>query len=540
VYKAIIVDDEPLVRSGLRNTINWQEHGFELVGDYTNGVEALEAVELHKPDLVLSDIYMPFMNGLELSGRISAQYPYIKVIILTGYDEFEYAQQALRLKVHDFILKPITARETQELLDKVKREMDEETKRREDIGRLHNQLTQSLPLLKERFLERLVVTGIGAQSLDERFAYFGLPRLSPRYLVMVLDIDDFGEPKSGSNEGDRELLRFAVYNILEEIVQRENGHLFRTREERMAVIVSGQTEDDPLYEKAFRIAEVARHHTERFLKFTVTVGVGRSCVSPEQLPASYKSALSALEYRFLLGKNRVLSILDLEGHVSAGEYHVDWDRKLASTLKTGSEQDAVTLIELIVKDLKSSLLPLDACLLQIQKIVFALLNTLQELGLTESGAAGGQQILFTGMFRFKTLDEVESWLKTVVHNAISAIADNRNHLTHMQIVKAMAFIEEHYADEGISLQELCRHVLMSTSNFSLVFKQHTGATFVEYLTRVRIEKAKELLQFSSLKFYEIATRVGYGDPNYFSILFKKQTGLTPSEYKDKLTKGNPA
>ncbi|WP_258168728.1 response regulator, partial [Paenibacillus sp. AR247] len=158
MYKVFIVDDEAVVRDGLKRTIGWQELGFELIGDYANGREALEAIDLNMPDLIISDISMPFMDGLALTAAAGSKYPHIKMIILTGYDEFEYAQQAIRLKVSDFILKPITAQEIRELLLKVKAEMDEETRRREDFSRLYSQLKQSLPLLKERFLERLVVT----------------------------------------------------------------------------------------------------------------------------------------------------------------------------------------------------------------------------------------------------------------------------------------------------------------------------------------------------------------------------------------------
>ena len=212
MYKAIIVDDEAVVRVGLRNTIAWQDHGFVLVGDYANGREAWEAVELHKPELVISDISMPFMDGLELIGLIAAQYPYIKSIILTGFDEFEYAQQAIRLKVSDFILKPITAREIRQLLDRVKQEMDAEREHREDIGRLRSQLTQSLPLLKERFLERLVAVGLGRAEIEERFAAFGLKPPVALQLALVFDIDDFGDRELLSYEHDAEFLRFAAFD----------------------------------------------------------------------------------------------------------------------------------------------------------------------------------------------------------------------------------------------------------------------------------------------------------------------------------------
>jgi two-component system response regulator YesN len=540
MYRVIIIDDEAVVREGLKHTINWSEHGFELSGDYVNGREAWDAIQQNKPDLIISDISMPFMDGLELAGMVTTHFPYIKMIILTGFDEFEYAQQAIRLKVSDFILKPITAQEIRSLLGKVKAEMDEEAQRREDLSKLHSQLNQSLPLLKERFLERLVVSGLQQAEIEERFIFFGLPPISPLYLTMVIDIDDFGEWTTHSSNQDEELLRLAAYNIIEEIAQRENALIFRTREERMVVIVSGQKEERTLYELVFRIAEEMRHQTEKFLKFTITIGVGHICDCAQQLPLTYKSACSALEYRFLLGKNQVLSILDMEGKPATASpsllpLYSDFDRKLVSAVKTGTAADVHLLIEQLVLELKASMVPIEACFLQIQKVVLSLLNTVQELGAQDQSNLIDRQLM--DVYRFKTLHEIEIWLGQVVRSVMAAISDNRSHFTHSQMLQATDYIETNYANEKMSLQDLCRHVLMSTSYFSLVFKQHTGETFIEYLTRVRIEKAKELLVNTSLKFYEIAEKVGYGDPNYFSILFKKHAGQTPREFRERQLKG---
>lgn len=537
MYKVIIVDDEAVVRVGLKNTIAWQEHGFELVGDYANGREAWEAVERYKPELVISDISMPFMDGLELAGLIAAQYPYIKLIILTGFDEFEYAQQAIRLKVSDFILKPITAREIRQLLDRVKSEMDEERKHREDLGRLKSQLTQSLPLLRERFLERLVAIGLGREEIAERFAAFGILPPAPLLLVMVVDVDDFGDRELPSYELDAEFLRFAAFDIFKETLEKDDVLVFRTREERMVAIVSGEPDESLLYERMFSLAEQVRHHIEKYLKFTVTIGIGRACAGTERLPDAYRSALSALDYRFLHGKNRVLSILDLEGKLAASpSANPDWERELASAVKTGSLQEANRLIEDGIAEMKAAHATIESCFLQMQKVVLTLLNAIQDIAAADPEASLAWQTKLMDVYRFKTLDEVELWLKEIVRSVVAAIEGNRSLLTSLQIHKAVAYIEANYMNDRMSLQELCRHVLMSTSYFSLVFKQHTGETFIEYLTGVRVRKAKELLRGTTLKFYEIAEQVGYKDPNYFSMLFKKNAGMTPKEYRELPTK----
>jgi two-component system, response regulator YesN len=537
MYKLIIVDDEKIVREGLKKTIQWEEHGFKLVGDYKNGREALDDIDKVKPDLILSDICMPLMDGLELCEQVVANYPFIKTVILTGHDDFDYAQRALRLKVEDFILKPFTARDTRQILNKIKQTMDEEQQLREDFNLLYNQLNQSLPLLRERFLERMVVTGISQREMTERLAYFNLPPLGPRFLTLIFDIDDFGERESESIEPDTELLRFAGFNLLEEIVVRESGFIFRTREERMVAVISGELGEEALYDQGFRIVEEARQYIEKFLKYTVTVGIGRVYDSPGMLPHSYQSALSALDYRLLLGKNRVISISDVEGQdANVLTYSADWDRQLASLVKIGSKQEAKTLIEQIIADLKGSSLSIDSCYLQILKVVVSLLNTIQELGVSEELLGTDQRIVLTDLYKYKTLDEIKVWLQSIVQAAMTAVSEIRQQVTTTQMIQAIDYIHRNYGNEKLSLQDLCRYVLMSKSYFSLVFKQYTGETFVEFLTRVRTEHAKTLLQHSTLKFYEIASKVGYADPNYFSLLFKKVTGMTPKEYREKQTK----
>jgi two-component system, response regulator YesN len=533
MYKILIVDDEPEVREGIRDSIRWNEHGFELVGDCADGREALEAVERLKPDLVLSDIYMPFMDGLELTREIAQHHPFTKVIILTGYDSFDYAQQALRLKAYDFILKPITAGEIRTLLDKVKLDMDEESMIREEMTRLQHQLSQSLLLLKERFLERLVTASLPLDEIRERSDYFQIHWLpSSQYIVLVLDADDFGDLGTGPIELDSELLRFAGFNIVSEIMDRNTGITFRTREERTVVILCGPQEDQ-LYESAYKVAEQFQQCIKRYMKYTFTVGVGRVCGSLDRLALSYKGAVSALDYRFLLGKNRIISIVDMEGSSDMGipELNAEWSRELGSAIKAGALGEVETRIEQMISSLKSARTPVEACYLHIQKVIVLLMNAVQELGGNEISLFTKWGITLADSYDIKTLDEIERWLKGIVKQVAEFVSEQRSDMTKLQVMRAVDYIEAEYSNEEMSLQHVCRHVLMSASYFSSIFKQHTGETFVEYLTRVRIEKAKELLRDTDMKINDVAEKAGY-QPSYFNRIFKKQEGVTPSQYRE--------
>ena len=208
MYRILIIDDEPVVREGISETIDWNAHGFELVGACRDGREALLALERSKPDVVLTDICMPFVDGLELAAWIGEEDPTTRTILLTGYDEFEYAQEAVKLRVDDFLLKPITAEELRTLLDTVRLELDEERNRRDQLDRIHAQLAESVPLLRERFLNRLVRVAVDRGEASHKLKLLDITLPGPAYIAFVCDRD------VGTDEDD-----FAVFAI-QDVVER--------------------------------------------------------------------------------------------------------------------------------------------------------------------------------------------------------------------------------------------------------------------------------------------------------------------------------
>jgi len=533
MYKILIVDDEPVVRNGIKNKINWNEAGFEFVGDCEDGREAMKAVDALQPDVVLTDIYMPFVDGLELAKYISEKYPHIKVVILTGYDDFEYAQQAVKLKVYDFLLKPITANELSKILEKLKNDLDIEAKKAEELKKLKLQLRESMPLLRERFLERLVSGQLRAGELEEKLNLFGISFHGPEFICLAVDIDDYGKLDHAQQEAEDELLLFAVLNICEEIVSRENsGIVFQNRNNNIIIILSGKT---PLsvMETAIRLADEIRQSVEKFLDFTVTIGIGAECSSLLDINRSYKGSLSALDYRFVLGKNKVINITDLEYNNTEFSLHkMQWEKKIASLLKVGTSNEIDEAVETVIKNLKASLMPVRRCYIYIQQIITSIINTIDELGIDENEVFGDINP-FVEVYRFKTLDEMNLWLKKICQKAATVILNKRSDYSKVQVERAIEYIMQNYNDPEISLNSVCKHLFISVSYFSLIFKNNTGKTFVEFLTSVRMEKAMELLRTTNLRSYEIAKKVGYDDPHYFSSIFKKETGMSPTEYREK-------
>lgn len=534
MYTILIVDDESFVREGIKENIDWNKHGFELVGDCENGLQAMEAVDRFKPDIVLTDICMPFVDGLELTRYIVEKYACTKVVILTGYDEFEYAQQAVKLKAFDYMLKPITANELRKVLDKLKKELDEESSKLEDLNRLKKQLRESLPLLRERFLNRLISGNLKTSEIKDKLDYFSIKLSGSCYLAFTLDIDDYGDFKLSHPGTEDELLQFAVFNICEEIISsRANCIVFQNSTEKPVMIIAGD-EPQALQEASADLSEEIRQAVEKFLKFSVTIGIGKSCTDIGDINLSYKYALSALDYRFLMGKNRVISINDIEGNVlERPAYNNEWERKLVSAIKIGTTEDIEAIASLLIQNLKESYTSIQKCYYQIQQAVMSVIGALNELGISETEVFGEEGRLLAEVYRLKTLDETKEWLKKLFKTASGYLTGRRNDNCQIQAEKAIEYIKDNYSDPGISLNAICKHLLMSTSYFSAVFKSYTGQTFVEHLTKVRVEKAMELLKSTNLKTYEIAEKVGYNDPHYFSLIFKKSSGYSPSEYRDR-------
>ncbi|KIL41558.1 hypothetical protein SD70_06780 [Gordoniibacillus kamchatkensis] len=535
MYKIIIVDDDEEVREGIIECIDWNSHGFEVAAECSDGSEALAAARKHKPDLILSDICMPYMDGIELARQIQTVSPHTKVIILTGYDDFDYAQQALRLKVYDFIVKPMTAGELRAMLDKVKLDMDREAASRLSLQQLSAKLHQSMPLLKERFLERLMNEPVSEDEVLSNLHDFGLPPVCPPCLVLTVHIDDLDKLRQERWRSGLDLPCFAAYNVALDVAEEKQAVVFRTREETIAVLLFGM-EETPLYEMAFHVAEELRRCTETFLKFTVTIGIGEVCAKLGDLPRSYQSSAAAAGYRFVLGKNRIISIRDMEGASTAPKQpNQDWGNKFAALLKTGTSEEAEALVGQFIADLRSTLLPADGCCLHIQAVIIAMMNIMRELCQSDTPLFAHLEQTLADIHRFTTLHDTELWLKDLCCEAVSQLSGQRGDFAQAGVRSAIAYIEEHFADEHFSVRQVCRHVHLSKSYLSTIFKQQTDQTIMEFATRLRMEKAKELL-LAPLKSYEVAAKVGYSDPQYFSVQFKKQTGLSPTEFRDRLTK----
>jgi len=534
MYKLLIVDDEALVRDAIKEQMNWEQLGFECIGDCEDGLEALEFIKHNKPDVVLTDIGMPFMNGIELTRELALNEPKVKVIILTGYDDFDFAQQALKLQAADYILKPVTSAELEVIIRRVGSELDVERRKSHDNELLKQQLTDNLPLLKEMFLERLVTSKMTRKQLEERSSYFQIKWNGPLVIELAIDVDEFSisEP---STLFDQDLLRFGVFNIAQEITAKYSGTaIFRDRENHVLILLSGE-DSEYLQELAMLAAEEIHHAVTSYLCIKISIGIGNTSSREENASLAHRSALSALEYRFVIGINEIIRISDMEQRQRPELFSVvSWESELITKLKTCSAQDMNDWMMKLFATFREHVFPIDVCYIYLHRIVLTIVHTLYEIDSNSSQVCGEAKNLILEMNRFSTLDEIEDWMKQFCEKVVVIIQSMREDQSARQITMAIDYVKQHYMKPELSLKSVCKYVSMSSSYFSTLFKQYSGRSFVEFVTNERIEKAKELLNLTSMKSYEIAYAVGYSDPHYFSGAFKKHTGDTPTEFRTKM------
>ena len=534
-YKIILVDDEEEIRQGMIKRIDWEGLGFTVVGEAENGIEALDIIDKTSPDIVITDIRMPFMDGIKLSENIKFRFPTTKVVIISGFDAFEYAQTAIELGVLRYILKPINSKEMSELLTEMKVTLDEERHSKNDIQALKQNYKKSLPILKERFLNHWLEDYVDMDIIEESIDTFELQSLTNELAVAVIRPDD--QPKKDADITlikNKVLLNVAIFNICEEIVKENNlGIIFMRTNEIVILISLGEGELPKTSNRISIGLEQIRTSIEKYLSVTVTIGVGNACHNLSILYKSYASALSALDYTIMLGNNKIIYLDDIEpsGREELKLDEVD-ERALLMAIKLGSPEDIKKTIDMLTGRIDGMQLYLKDYQLYIIDILSIILNFVTSMELDWDLVWDKKDNFLLEINKLKTKERINAWLFDICIKISNELAQTRNHNKNDLIEKAKDYIHQHYSDEDLNAEKLCDILHISTNYFSSLFKKETGLTFTTYLTQIRIDQAKKLLRNTDLKTFDIGNQVGYSQGHYFSYVFKKNTGVSPTEYRN--------
>ncbi|MDD9266137.1 response regulator [Paenibacillus sp. GCM10023248] len=536
MWKIAIIDDERQVLQGMKRAIPWDELEAEWVGEALNGQEGLELIRRAAPDIVITDIYMPVMSGLDMIEQLRREGFGGKIIILSGYSDFEHARQALRHNVSDYLSKPISVPTLKSILGKAIEElMDEEEKRIKQ-----DELQQKL-MLYEPFIEKEWVKSAVAGTLDR--SYRSEDRLPQPYRFwcgrkhVVVGIELIRDVRSSRlSLPDWNLFRFAISNIACEVA-RESFQAIEYVElhgTRAVLILHPEADcrqedlDRSLGELGVKLIDCIKN----YLKLVIRIGIGGTKAEWTAMPDSTEEAFRAIDLR----DRRVepaYEVFAYSEETGAGQGTLvmrpaKFYFELAGAMKASQETQAQQLVAGYMKQLKEQkgITPEYVQMLAGELWgIFA--YCLYEVGMVLDDIFSNEQIV-QEMVGLTQPQQLEEWLTAKI-SVIFSSRQWKGNSKHRQAVDFMTqYIHEHYA-EDMTLADLADKVYISRNHLSIIFKNMTGETFNTYLTRVRIEKARELLLERNMLVYEVAEQVGYKNVPYFSTLFKKFTGMNPTE-----------
>ena len=527
----MLVDDEEEVRKAIIRKIAWEQLGFVMVGDAENGEDALEKLEQLEPDVVMTDIRMPYMDGLTLSARIRDKYPSLKILIFSGYDDFEYAKQAIKLNVTEYILKPVNGEELTQILNRIRISLDEEIEQRRNITALQKSYLGSLPILRELFLNDLVRRTTDIDTVVPKLREYGIDILDARkWLAVVIHIEQIEQSETQVLSQHQELIPISVRGLVEDHLKSYCRNAIFNSADGITVIVA--VDENNTQTGLINLLNDICKESKRVLEVSITVGVGHSCNSLKEISRSYQSAVDALGYRAIVGIGKTIYINDVEP-VICGKLQLDVksEAELTAAVKFGPKE----LISNVIQSLVAHMDEVKVHARQYQAYMLSIVNcitrTMQQYDL-DIGEMFDSENWYTaimeGIYR---KEEFAEWLLPIALRMNEALNHERDNTARKVILNAKEYILEHYSDPELSVETLCRYLHMSPAYFSTMFKKETGQTYINYLTQVRLDKAVELLNETDEKTYMIAQKVGYQEQNYFSYVFKKWYGISPTKYR---------
>ena len=523
MYKLVIVEDERDVRNRLAGLIEKSGCNFEIIAEYENGIDAYDGIISDNPDLVLTDIRIPYISGIDLSKMIREVYPLVKIIIITGYNEFDYAKEAANLGVIGFVSKPVTVDNIRDLLKKAETSLDDEFLTGSNLVRLSDFYQDNLPTIRENDLYRLSKMTDVPPAFESRLRGNKISLDYPFFVMCAFDFD--GIP---GEEADRYDM---VFSSIRKSVGEEFGglcdyDLFNRYEKLCLILKYGEQPDTKELER--RVERIIQR-SGRFSDMPVSAGISSVFKDSRNFSAMAKEAARALEYRSVMGGQKVFFFENSRIPAMKLAFDDNMIKELGYLIHSQTTEDCTERIDIIRGMISDSGYPLYYAATGILNVLVRSCDDIEEL----AARCGAPDMLYRKLYEIKTDDEIFDYLKdlTRVVRALndSVIVDNLEH----SLRRVTAYMETHFRDPNISFASLAKEVNFSVSYISALLKKRLNTSFIRMLTDLRMEKAKELLSDPALRIIDIAEQLGYNDSYYFSHCFKKHVGVPPKEFRQK-------
>ncbi len=526
VYRMILVDDEDEVRGRISSKIA-QDSGFVVVGSAGNGYDALELIEQYAPHIVLTDIKMPYIDGIELAKTIKRDYPTVRIAFITGYDEFEYAREAVDLHISSYLTKPVSQEDISRFLTNLKEELDHELAEQYNYEKLRNRYEQSIPMIIENFLSSVLITkGYFRDHGYETLHEYGVRLDDSRFLLAYVKLDHHDGTDKKASEEKKVSVRSTIHATLDRYKYEYYSFLFL---DGIVFLIKESGEDftHKIDHAFFEMVKIS----EKFLSASINIGVSNYHREFEQLPSAYQEADTALGYSNFLKTGRIVYIDQLERDTSTKLQLSDQEvNDLEYSAKYGDAKavrDAIKMLKKQVMGNNQLVTNYRTYSIRLVDIVVRFADSIKiDLYRVVSGD------LLEIMMGFTNIDQLFQWTEQTILSLQSYNEETKQNSSQRFLDSAVSYIQQHYTDPNIYMEQICDEQGISVSYLSLLFKKHRNTTFVKFLTKTRMEKAHELLKFTGDRIAEIALQCGYKDVYYFSHSFKKFYGVSPRKYRE--------
>lgn len=537
MFKVLLIDDEPIIRKGLRNIINWQSFGCEVCGEAADGHDGKEMIEELRPDIIITDIRMPETDGLTMLREIKSAVPDSKIIILTGHRDFDYVHEALKIGAFDFLLKPSKIEELTSVISRAVKELKFQNERAEEFEKLNELFLENISVLREKLLYDIIYEiNTNEADIKQKLELFKVE--SGDFYMMVVHNDSEENENNNISQYDRHLYQFGIINTFKEIFSDKFNVIQITLDNfGIAFVVMPLGDKENSMELINKKCAYLQEIISNCFSCTITIAISSEGSDFIELPEKFSECRQALEHKFYMGSNSIIFHSDVNTFFKYDDHSML--EKLQKALIEGVRSGNELAVSERLKDIRSYFEKIEPTKANfIKNFCWNTVSSINNIRISLSDKEGDKKQDYhelNGLYGLIEKCDNRQELFTLLDESARSVSQKVNSYNNRSIKlvlrKAVDFLHAHY-HEQISLNEVAEHAFVSTYYISRMFKRETGKNFVDYLNDIRIEKAKELLKDVSLKNYEVAEKVGIPDAHYFSRLFKKHVGLTPTEFRE--------
>lgn len=527
--RIMFVDDEDKIRKLLKVCINWEDLGFEITADASGTSQALELLSTEKPDVIITDIEMPFINGLEFASMVMEEYPHIKIVILTAHNDFSYAQQGVELGIFAFLLKPIRRNELHQKMLELRNTLWEEQRHICEHELLQQKLQENRLVIIQNFLSNLLINQVSSHTLVDTLAYYQIPlHTNTGYYNTLLII-----PQRNVDIEKNIMQHIQCKELINTKLKRMTGVLLLSDFQQNLVLI---TENPKI--NLCTYASLFSSLIQEQLDISVYWGIGTAVSSLEKLHQSYRQAFQNAQIAHYSHNNSILGATRQEGNNTGLQDLLDQIyNELPLYLKVPMQTKAMELVKNVYFQLEQwDTSNLSDVMILSLSIVNLILTILSDNGIPYDEIYYTQHLPYSHILKLTHPYEMKNYVLQLIDFTMHQLENYNNTKGNKLIHTIIQYMEEHLQDSTLGLKKVSEIYYINPSYLSRTFKEVMGINFIDYLSNLRLEKSKKLLTGTELRIYEIAESVGITDPNYFSKFFKKNTSLSPAQYKEKYTK----